>query len=411
MEMKIVCNCRMKRLASFILLLLLLALDVNAQKKDIATAKENVKKNRNLEQAEQSMQKLLADSANRYNEKIWLILFESVSKQYDQGNMKLYLKQKYDTSALFNLTKKMFVILEAFDSIDATPDKKGKVSIDYRKKHSDFLDGYRANLFNGGRYYVNKQKYQEAYDFFDMYIDCAHQPLFNRFNYLETDAKMPEAAYWAVYCGYKTQDPKKTFHHTYLALKDTAHYHLMLQYLAETYKLEDDTARYVKTLKEGFEKFPTFQFFFPRLVQHYGDLGDWKMVLGLSEKALESDSANVSFLFTKSTALLNIGRNSECIAICDTLIARNDSLADPYYNAGLAWFNQAIEQDKTVKTSAKQRKKVQDLYKKALPYLERYRALAPEKKRQWALPLYTTYLNLNMGNEFDEIDRIIREMK
>ena len=77
----------MKRLASFILLLLLLALDVNAQKKDIATAKENVKKNRNLEQAEQSMLKLLADSANRFNEKIWLILFEYVSKQYEQGNM------------------------------------------------------------------------------------------------------------------------------------------------------------------------------------------------------------------------------------------------------------------------------------------------------------------------------------
>lgn len=401
----------MKRLASFILLLLFVALDVNAQKKDMATAKENVKKNRNLEQAEQSMQKLLADSANRNNEKIWLILFDAVSKQYDQGNMKLYLKQKYDTSALFNLTKKMFVILEAFDSIDARPDKKGKVSIDYRKKHSELLDGYRPNLFNGGLYYVNKQKYEEAYTFFDMYIDCARQPLFSRFNYHETDMKMPEAAYWAVYCGYKTQDPKKTFHHTYLALKDSAHYHLMLQYLAETYKLEDDTARYVKTLKEGFEKFPTFPFFFPRLVQHYGDMGDWATVFDISKKALESDSTNVSFLFTKSTALLNTGHYDECIAICDTLIAHNDSLADPYYNAGLAWFNQAIEQDKTVKTSTKQRKKVQSLYKNALPYLERYRALSPEQKRQWALPLYTIYLNLNMGNEFDDIDKVIREMK
>ena len=401
----------MKRLACFVLFLLAMTSNVNAQKKEMATARENVKKNKNLEQAEQSMRKLLADSANRYNEKIWLILFDAVSKQYDQGNMKLYLKQKYDTSALFNLAKKMFVILESFDSIDARPDKKGKVSIDYRKKHSEFLDGYRPNLFNGGLYYVNKQKYDEAYAFFDKYIDCSHQPLFSRFKYIETDPRMPEAAYWAVYCGYKTQDPKKTFHHTYLALKDTAHYHLMLQYLAETYKLEDDTARYVKTLKEGFEKYPTFPFFFPRLIQHYGDLNDWKTVLDISEKALVSDSANVSFLFTKSTALLNTGRYNECVAICDQLIARNDSLADPYYNAGLAWFNQAIEQDKTVKTSARQRKKVQDLYRKALPYLERYRVLAPDKKRQWARPLYTTYLNLNMGNEFDEIDKIIREMK
>lgn len=401
----------MNRLNYIILVFLFAALNANAQKKEMATAKDNVKKNKNLEQAEQSMQKLLADSANRRNEKIWLILFDAVSKQYDQGNMKLYLKQKYDTSALFNLTKKMFTIGESFDSIDALPDKKGKVSIDHRKKHSEILDRYRANLFNGGLYYVNKQKYEEAYSFFDMYIDCARQPLFERFNYNETDTMMPQAAYWAVYCGYKAKDPKKTFHHTYYALKDTAHYDLMLQYLAETYKLEEDTARYVQTLKEGFEKYPMFPFFFPRLVQHYGDLNDWKTVLDLSNKALESDSENVNFLFAKSTALLNIGRNDECIAICDTLIARNDSLADPYYNAGLAWFNQAIEMDKSTKTSAKQRKKIQNLYKTAMPYLQRYRALAPDRKKQWALPLYTIYLNLNMGNEFDEIDKVIREMK
>ena len=46
-----------------------------------------------------------------------------------------------------------------------------------------------------------------------------------------------------------------------------------------------------------------------------------------------------------------------------------------------------------------------------MPYLQRYRALAPDRKKQWALPLYTIYLNLNMGNEFDEIDKVIREMK
>lgn len=386
-------------------------LNVDAQKKEISAARDNVKKNRNLEQAEQSMRKLLADSTNRSNEKIWLILADAVIKQYDQGNMKLYLKQQYDTSALFNLTRKMFTILESFDSIDAQPDKKGKVSLDYRKKHSELLNGYRPNLFNGGVYFVNKQKYEEAYQFFDMYIDCGRQPLFERFKYDETDKRMPEAAYWAVYCGYKAKDPTKTFHHTYLALKDTAHYHLMLQYLAETYKLEDDTARYVKTLQEGFDKYPTFSFFFPRLVQHYGDLGDWPMVLDISNKALLSDSTDVNYLFTKSTALLNTGKYPECISICDSLIARDDSLADPYYNAGLAWFKQAVELDKLIKTSAKQRKKVQSLYKSAMPYLVRYRELAPEQKKRWALPLYTIYLNLNMGNEFDEIDKLIREMK
>ena len=52
-----------------------------------------------------------------------------------------------------------------------------------------------------------------------------------------------------------------------------------------------------------------------------------------------------------------------------------------------------------------------DFFKKALPYLEKYRALAPDQKEKWALPLYTIYLNLNMGKQFDDIDKLMRGLK
>ena len=45
------------------------------------------------------------------------------------------------------------------------------------------------------------------------------------------------------------------------------------------------------------------------------------------------------------------------------------------------------------------------LPKEALPYLERYRALAPDQRNRWLQPLYTIYLKLNMGEEFDEINK------
>ena len=32
-------------------------------------------------------------------------------------------------------------------------------------------------------------------------------------------------------------------------------------------------------------------------------------------------------------------------------------------------------------------------------------------KDQWALPLYTIYLNLNMGKEFDEIDKLLNQKR
>lgn len=66
--------------------LLLAPSGVQAQKKEIVAAKDLVKAGKDLAKAESSMRKLLTDSANRENRKIWSILFDAVKKQYEQGN-------------------------------------------------------------------------------------------------------------------------------------------------------------------------------------------------------------------------------------------------------------------------------------------------------------------------------------
>jgi len=37
--------------------------------------------------------------------------------------------------------------------------------------------------------------------------------------------------------------------------------------------------------------------------------------------------------------------------------------------------------------------------------------LRPDRKDAWGLPLYTIYLNLNMGKKFDEIDELMKKQK
>ncbi|MCR5130152.1 MAG: hypothetical protein K6C10_01655 [Prevotella sp.] len=384
---------------------------LRATKKDISQARTYLKAGKNFDKAEKLMRDRLKDSINRDNQRIWLLLFESIKKQYDQGNEKLYLKQKYDTAALFTLTMKMFDVLEGLDTIDARPDVNGKIRPQYRKRHGEFLSNYRKNLYNGGLYYLSKQKYSEAYHFLDKYIACAHHPLYAPFRYAETDKLLPEASYWAAYCGYKNQDACATFHHTYLALKDTAHYCSMLQFLADTYNMESDTTRYVKTLREGFEKYPSEPFFFSRLYDFYSTQANWNEVLSLSEQALRNDSTDMTVKLVKSSALLNTSQYDECIAFADKIIATNNSLAEPFYNAGMSCFYQAVEFDKKLRKTKKQQQQITKLYQKSLAYMERYRALAPNESKRWALPLYTIYLNLNMGSEFDEINSIIKKSK
>ena len=404
----------MRKLLFFILLGILLSsapIRTQAQKKELAQAKEWVKKLQNLDKAQQSMEKLLEDSANRNNVKIYLTLFESLKAQYELGNEKLYLKQKYDTAMLFSHALQMFRVVERLDSLDMQPDSKGRVKLKYRHDHSHYLNSIRPNLFNGGMFYIRKQGFKEAYKYFEAYIDCARQPLFSSYHYDENSSKMAQASYWAVYCGYKMQNPTATLRHTYLALKDTAHYCLMLQYLADTYRMEQDTTRYLSTLREGFKKYPKFPYFFPRLLNFYQKNKRWDDALALTDTAMAIDSTSHVFIFARSTVLLNTGKYAESLSLCDTLLARGDTLSDIYLNAGLAWFNQAVEFDKNIQTSKKMRNKILACYKSALPYLEAYRKKRPEDESGWLLPLYTIYLNLNMGQEFDEIDQIIRKQR
>lgn len=390
-------------------LVLMSPVAVSAQKKEIQTAKDQVKAGKNLDQAAASMKKLLADSANRTNRKIWTIYFDAVRKQYEQGNEKLYLKQKYDTAQLFNYTRQLFEVAFQYDSVETAPDKKGRRDFEFRKGHSDYLAHIRSNLYNGGIWFLNKKKYPDAYKFFDCYIECASQPMFKQYNYGEKDKHLPTAAYYAVYSGYKMKDPKATLHHSYEALKDTVHYNYMLQYLAETYMLEKDTARYVASLNEGFKRVPTFPYFFPRLVEYYVVRNQLDSAMTVVNEALTVVPDSDVYLAAKSNLLLEQGKLQECIEVSKKVIEVNQKLSDPYYNAGICYFNLAVEQDKNSHNSRKVKEQVEANYKKALPYLVKYREMEPKEQGKWAFPLYTIYLNLNMGKEFDEIDKVMKQ--
>ena len=315
------------------------------------------------------------------------------------------------TGVVEELRRIVLLLQIQFLVTEAVPDKKGRKNLDFRKGHKDYLAHIRSNLYNGGIWFLNKQKYQDAYKFFDCYIGCAEQPMFKSYNYMEKDKHLPTAAYYAVYSGYKMKDPKATLHHSYVALKDTVHYNYMLQYLAETYALEKDTARYVASLKEGFKRVPTFPFFFPRLVEHYVDNAQLDSAMVVVDEALTVVPDSDLYLAAKSNLLLDQGKLKECIEVSQKVIGVNPEMPEPYYNVGICYFNQAVEQDKNSQNSRQVKAQVEADYKKALPYLVKYRELEPKEQGKWAFPLYTIYLNLNMGKEFDEIDKVMRQSK
>lgn len=397
----------MKKLHALALLfLIILTPCCYAQKKEISQAQTIVKSGKNLAQAEQQMRKLLKDSINQKNIKVWVILTEAVRGQYLAGNERMYLRQQQDTAALFKLALKMFGDYQSLDSVDALPDKKGRVHLKYRNSNSAFLNIYRPNLYNGGVYFLRKQNYKEAFSMIDAFLDCQRQPLFENYHY-ERDTLNRTAAFWTVLCGYQTGDHEMALKYKDLALQDTLHLESCFQYLAEIYKQQGDKQKYEWALVKGFECNPSSSYFFPRLIDYYNTSNQTERAMTIVNDALQTNDSSELFLFAKSNLLLNQGDYDECITICDTLIARNDTLADAYYNAGVAYVNKAFLLEKG-KVDVKQRREIRQLYQKALPYMERYRALAPQEKDKWAAALYNIYLKLNMGKQFEEIDQMLR---
>lgn len=354
--------------------------------------------------AEKLMTDLLKDSANLDNKRIYDIWLQAVEKQYGVLNEQMYKKQKVDTTQLFDLTKRLFVVAERLDSIDAKPDKKGRVDLQYRKENSLRMNSYRPNLFFGGAYYVRKSKFQQAFDFFERYIDCARQPLFEELDYTNTDSRMGEAAYWATYCGYRMNDPVLTLRYSQLAERDTAKLEHTLQYVAESWRQLKDDSLYRASLWKGFRAFPKSVYFFPRLMDSYTLRGNYREANKVADEALAKDSLDELFLLAKSNVMLNLGKYAECLKYTERLMEVNSEMADAYFNAGTACVNIATRMD-----SRKYKKQIKKMYQRAMPYMETYRKMAPQETQKWAPALYRIYFNLNMGKQFDEIDKILKK--
>lgn len=381
-------------------------------KKDLAQARTYIKSGKDLDKAIALMTDQLANSEEaRETEKVYLTWFEAVEKQYAQGNEQLYLGQQYDTAKLFSYAREMFRILESLDSVAARKAQKEGGKVEFRRKHAQMLNAYRPNLYYGASYFLAKNDYEKAFDFFDTYLDCAKQPLFkDDYNYLQNDTLMPRAAYYATHCGYKTGDTEKTLKYADIAQRDNIHRLTLAQYKAEAYRQRSDTTNYVATLRRGFRQFTTNPYFFIYLQDWYTKHNQPEEVLELCNDALRRKDDWQLVLLAKANTLLNMDRNKECITVSDKLISLNDTIPDVYFYAGTAYLNEALKLEKGADARMKNKNELQEIYRKAMPYMERYRQLSPDDKKQWAPALYRIYLNLNMGSEFDEMDKIVNSL-
>lgn len=393
-------------------LLLLFSANLSAQK-EYKQIKQYLKQGgTNLDKVITEIDTLAKNDEFRGEAELYQFAVEAQRGINEVENEKIYLKQKYDTARFFSSILQAFKYSIKVDSIESIPSKSGRVRYKFRSKNRDLLKSYYPNVLNAGLFYLKKREYQKADGFFSMLLSADSLKFLKDGVQTKLALTKPYIAYWSMLCRYNSEKYNKVFEYSSISKSDEKLYVQSLELMSKSYgKLKEDSA-YVKTLLEGIKADYKNPFFYTRLIDYYNANSCYDASLALTDSMLKRDSTDVLYLYAKSVVLISLKRYDESILYSRMLIDRDSLNSDSYYNVGLCYCNKAADVEANLSPNVYSKKyrtekaNIRDYYKNAQPFVEEYRAKMPNAVDKWAPLLYRIYLALNMGKQFDEIEKI-----
>ena len=403
----------MKRVL-FSMVLLMAVSFAFAQEKNVKEAKSiagEVKPD--FAKAEQLINEALTIPETKDNAATWDVA-GYIQKRINEKEMEnAYLRKPYDTLKVYNSVLNMYNYYVKCDELAQIPNEKGKIKNKYRSANSKTILAERPNLINGGIQYFNLNKNEDALKYFAAYVDAATLPMMEKENLLEKDTILPQVAYYATLAADRVGDKDAVMKYAQYALKDKENGQFAMQLLTDAYKAKGDTAKWVEKLQEGIVKFPENQYFFANLVDYYSSSNQNDKAMQFADDMLAKDPNNKLYLYVKAYLYHNMKDYEKAIEFYKKTLDIDPAYAEACSNLGLVYLLQAQEYadkapaDINDPNYATAQAEIKKFYEAAKPYYEKARELKPDQKDLWLQGLYRVYYNLNMGPEFEEIEKMM----
>ena len=404
----------MKRVL-FSMVLLLAAGFTFAQEKNVKEAKSIANEVKpNFAQAEKLINGALTNAETKDNAETWDVA-GFIQKRINEKEMEnAYLRKPYDTLKVYNSALNMCKYYFKCDELAQIPNEKGKIKNKYRKSNSAAILAARPNLINGGIQFFNLDKNKEALDFFATYVDVAINPMFEKENLLQTDTVLPQIAYYASLAAAKMEDYPSVLKYAPYAKEDKEVGKYAMEFISTALKAQGDTIKWIASLKDGIQKYPEHSFFFGHLIDYYSNNNKFDEAMQFADDMLAKDPNNTFYLYVKGYLYHNMKDYDKAIEFYKKTIEVDPNYAEAYSNLGLIYCLQAQDFSEKATTDVNDQKYKEDqatlkvFYEKARPNYEKARELKPDQKDLWLNGLYRVYYNLQMGPEFDEIDKMMQ---
>lgn len=414
----------MKRVL-FSMVLLLAASFLFAQEKNIKEAKSIANEVKpDFAKAESLINQALTNPETKDNADAWDVAGFIQRRRSEKEMENAYLRKPYDTLQVYNSALNMCKYYFKCDELAQIPNEKGKIKNKYRKANAASILAERGNLINGGIQYFNSASQKEgaaatednkkALEFFATYINIATNQMFEKENLLQTDTVLPQIAYYASLTAAKMEDYPNVLKYAPYAKNDKEVGKYAMEFISTALKAKGDTINWIASLKEGIQKYPDHSFFFGHLIDYYSNNNKYDEAMQFADDMLAKNPNNTFYLYVKGYLYHNMKDYDKAIEFYTKTIEVDPNYAEAYSNLGLIYCLQAQDFSEIATTDVNDSKYKADqvtlkaFYEKARPNYEKARELKPDQKELWLNGLYRVYYNLQLGSEFEEIEKLMQ---
>ena len=385
-----------------------------AQEKAVKEAKKIAGAvNPDFAQAEQLINGALTNPETKDQAETWNVAGFIQKRRSEKEMESAYLRKPYDTLQVYKSALDMCKYYLKCDELAQIPNEKGKIKNKYRKTNAATIKGERGNLINGGIQFFNENKNKEALEYFGMYVSLPSQPMFAEDEELKADTLLPQIAYYASLAAMKMEDYASVLKYAPVAQDDKEVGKYAMEFVSTALKAEGDTAKWIVSLQEGVQKYPEHPFFFGNLIDYYSNSKKFDEAMAFADEMIAKDPANPFNTYVKGYLYHNMEDYDKALEFYKKTIELSPDYAEAYSNIGLIYCLKA--QDYSAKATsdvndpkyAEDMAKLKTFYEEAKPYYEKARQLKPDQRELWLNGLYRVYYNLQMGPEYEEIEKLM----
>ena len=257
-------------------------------------------------------------------------------------------------------------------------DEKGRSSNTVKVK----LTLLTNDLTNQAVEAFNNEDYKKAEKSFEQILEIQNLPIIKEDNPEAVDTVIMFNAGLAAYNAGNYQDAVKYY-------GEAANYGYnggrTYSLIADAYLQMQDTTNALKTVQQGFEKYPEDNGVLTSMIDLYLKMDKTEDAMKYLQLAIEQDPTNVTYYFAQGTLYERFGEEDKAIESYNKALEIDPNYFNALYNLGALYYNKGVKQievanavpaNENEKYEA-ELKKSDQWFEKAVPYMEKCDSLQP----------------------------------